>query len=132
MQPKVPRLEYPRPQWVRADWLNLNGEWEFASLAMDQWAYWNGVTLDFSRRSKPRDNALVEAFNIRFRQECLNEHWFLSVDDAQEDIEAWQNHYNAERPHSSLGNLAPEDFARASAATATPATFNQELIGITT
>ena len=66
-------------------------------------------------RGKPQDNALVEAFNRRFRQECFDEHWFLSVTDAQEQIEAWRNHYNAERPHSSPGNLAPEDFARASA-----------------
>jgi len=98
---------------------------EFASVVMDQWAYWNGVTLDFSRRGKPQDNALVEVFNSRFRQECLNEHWFLSVADAQEKIEAWRNHYNGERPHSALGNLAPEDFARASAATATAAVSNR-------
>jgi len=100
---------------------------EFTSVVMDQWAYWNGVTLDFSRRGKPQDNALVEAFHSRFRQECLNEHWFLSVADAQEKIEAWRNHYNAERPHSSLGNLAPEDFARASAAALTPAVSEQAL-----
>ena len=103
---------------------------EFTSVVMDQWAYWNGVTLDFSRRGKPQDNVLVEAFNSRFRQECLNEHWFLSVADAQEKIEAWRNHYNAERPHSSLGNLAPEGFARESAATA--AVANQELVCLTT
>jgi putative transposase len=84
---------------------------EFTSVAMDRWAYWNGVTLDFSRPGKPRGNALIEAFNSRFRQESLDEHWFLSVADAQEKVEAWRNHYNAERPHSSLGNLAPEAFA---------------------
>ena len=74
----------------------------------------------------------VEAFNSRFRQECLNEHWFLSVADAQEKIEAWRNHYNAERPHSSLGNLAPEDFARESAATARALVSNKWLVCITT
>ncbi len=105
---------------------------EFTSVAMDRWAYWNGVTLDFSRPGKPQDNALIEAFNSRFRQECLNEHWFLSVADAQEKIEAWRNHYNAERPHSSLGNLAPEDFARESAATPTAVVSNQELVCLTT
>jgi len=105
---------------------------EFTSVAMDRWAYWNGVTLDFSRPGKPQGSALIEAFNSRFRQECLNEHWFLSVADAQEKIEAWRKHYNAERPHSSLGNLAPEDFARAAAATATDTLPSQELVCLTT
>ena len=81
-------------------------------MVMDQWAYWNGVTLDFTRPGKPQDNALIEAFNSRFRQECLNEHWFLSVADAQEKVEAWREHYNTERPHSALGNVAPEVFVR--------------------
>jgi len=105
---------------------------EFTSVAMDRWAYWNGVTLDFSRPGKPQDNALIEAFNSRFRQECLNEHWFLSVADAQGKVEAWRKHYNAERPHSALGNLAPEDFARASAATAAALISNKELVCLTT
>jgi putative transposase len=69
----------------------------------------------------------VEVFHSRFRQECLNEHWSLSVADGQEKIEAWRNHYNAERPHSSLGNLAPEEFAPASAAALTPAASEQTL-----
>ncbi len=98
---------------------------EFTSVVLDQWAYWNGVTLDFSRRGKPQVNALVEAFNSRFRQEYLNEHRFLSVADAQDKIEAWRNHYNGERPHSAVGNLAPEDFARASAEAATAVLSNQ-------
>lgn len=74
----------------------------------------------------------MEAFNSRFRQECLDEHWFLSVADAQEKIEAWRKHYNAERPHSSLGNLALEDFARESAATARALVSNKELVCIVT
>jgi putative transposase len=115
------------PRSIRVD----NGT-EFTSVVMDQWAYWNGVTLDFSRRGKPQDNALVEAFQSRFRQECLNEHWFLSVADAQEKTEAWRNHYNTERPHSALGNLSPEDFVRAAAATATAALSKQELVCLTT
>ena len=114
------------PRNIRVD----NGT-EFTSVVMDQWAYWNAVTLDFSRPGKPQDNAIIEAFNSRFRQECLNEHWFLSVADAQEKIEAWRNHYNVERPHSSLGNLAPEDFARESVATATAALSNEELVCLT-
>ena len=69
----------------------------------------------------------TESFNSCFRQECLDEHWLLSVAHAQEKTEAWRNHYNAERPHSSLGNLAPEDFARASAAALTPAVIEQTI-----
>jgi putative transposase len=114
------------PRSIRVD----NGT-EFTSVVMDQWAYWNGVTLDFSRRGKPQDNALVEAFNSRFRQECLNEHWFLSVADAQEKIEAWRAHYNGERPHSALGNLAPEHFARASARKVPAVVAEQELVVVT-
>ncbi len=65
---------------------------------------WNGVTLDFSRPGKPTDNAVIESFNGRFRAECLNQHWFLSMTDAEEKITAWRHEYNEERPHSSLGN----------------------------
>jgi putative transposase len=114
------------PRSIRVD----NGT-EFTSVAMDRWAYWNGVTLDFSRPGKPQDNALIEAFNSRFRQECLNEHWFRSVADAQEKVEAWRNHYNAERPHSALGNLSPEDFVRASMAMASTASGKTELAVLT-
>ena len=75
-----------------------------------------GLTLDkavlgFTRPGKPTDNAFIESFNSRFRQECLNENWFLSVADAQEKVESWRLAYNADRPHSSLGNLTPEEFA---------------------
>jgi putative transposase len=83
---------------------------EFTSKVLDQWAYWNGVELDFIRPGKPTDNAIMEAFNSRFRQECLNEHWFLSVADAQECVEEWRRDYNEERPHSSLGNMTPEAY----------------------
>ena len=54
----------------------------------------------------------LESFNARFRLECLNEHWFLTLDDAREKIEAWRRDYNEQRPHSSLGNLSPAEFAR--------------------
>ncbi len=104
---------------------------EFTSVVMDQWAYWNGVTLDFSRPGKPQDHALIEAFNSRFRQECLNEHWFLTLADAQDKIEAWRNHYNAERPHSALGNLSPEEFVRASAEVATAVDSTTKLACLT-
>lgn len=84
---------------------------EFTSKALDQWAYLNGVELDFSRPGKPGDNAFIESFNGRLRQECLNESWFLSLEDAQEKVEAWRQHYNRERPHSALGNLSPREYA---------------------
>ena len=97
-----------RPRTIRVD----NGP-EFTSRALDQWAYLNRVELDFSRPGKPTDNAFVESFNGRLRAECLDQHWFMSVADAREKLEAWRVEYNEERPHSSLGNLAPSEFARA-------------------
>ena len=79
---------------------------EFISKALDRWAYENGVTLDFSRPGKPTDNAFVESFNGRLRDECLNAHWFLSIADARAKIEAWRRDYNESRPHTSLGGAA--------------------------
>jgi putative transposase len=84
---------------------------EFTSKRLDQWAYLNDVRLEFSRRGKPTDNGLIEAFNGRLRAECLNENWFLSLGDARLKVEWWRGHYNGERPHSALGNLAPREFA---------------------
>ena len=94
------------PKSIRID----NGP-EFTSKVLDQWAYLNGVELDFIRPGKPTDNALIEAFNERFREECLNESWFLSLEDAREKVEEWRQHYNRERPHGSLGNIPPVEFA---------------------
>jgi len=74
---------------------------------MDLWAYQRGVTLGFSRPGKPTDNAFIESFNGRFRQECLNTHWFMSLADAREKVEAWRRYYNEERPHSAIGNKSP-------------------------
>jgi putative transposase len=96
------------PKSIRID----NGP-EFTSKVLDQWAYLNGVDLDFIRPGKPTDNALIEAFNGRFRHECLNESWFLSLEDAREKVGKWRQHYNRERPHGSLGNLSPVEFAGA-------------------
>ena len=78
---------------------------------LDQWAYLNKVELDFSRPGKPSDNAFIEAFNHRLRQECLNASWFLSMADARQRIEAWRIDDNQSRPHSSPGNLTPSQFA---------------------
>ena len=98
--------ERGRPRSIRVD----NGP-EFTSRLLDQWAYLNKVTLDFTRPGKPADNAFVESFNSRFRQECLNESWFLNMADAQQRIETWRRDYNETRPHSSLGNMTPAEFA---------------------
>ena len=78
------RLQRGLPKIIRVD----HGT-EFTSKALDQWAYINGVELDFTRPGKPTDNAFIESFNGRVRQECLNENWFLSLDDARSKVEAW-------------------------------------------
>lgn len=67
---------------------------EFVSRALDLWAYQRGVTLDFSSPGKPSDNAFIESFNGKFRTECLNAHWFMSLPDAREKVEAWRREYN--------------------------------------
>lgn len=85
---------------------------EFISKVMDKWAYERGVELDFSRPGKPTDNANVESFNGRLRQECLNASWFMSLDDARGKIEAWRTYYNESRPHSALDWATPAEFAR--------------------
>ena len=94
------------PEKIRVD----NGT-EFTSKRLGQWAYLRGVRLDFSRPETPTGNGLIEAFNGRLRAECLNENCFVSLDDAKEMVESWRRHY---RPHSALGNLAPEEFAASS------------------
>jgi hypothetical protein len=78
---------------------------------LDQWAYEHGVRLQFIEPGKPIQNAHIESFNARLREECLNEHVFVTLDDARRKIETWRIQYNRERPHSSLGNLTPEEFA---------------------
>jgi putative transposase len=85
---------------------------EFVSRDLDLWAYQRGVTLDFSRPGKPTDNAFIEAFNSRFRAECLNAHWFLSLADAQKKLEDWRRYYNPRRRHSTIGYLSPMEFER--------------------
>ena len=101
-------LSYERgqPQRISCD----NGS-EFSGGQMDLWAYTNQVQMDFNRRGKPTDNAFVESFNGKFREECLNAHWFESVEDAKEKIDAWRWDYNEHRPHRSLEGLTPREFA---------------------
>jgi putative transposase len=103
------RLEQdrPLPWYIKAD----NGS-EFISKALDKWAYEHGVEIDFSRPGKPTDNAKNESFNGRFREECLNAHWFLSLEDARRKIAVWREYYNEARPHSALQWMTPAEFAR--------------------
>jgi len=83
---------------------------EFASRALDEWAYRRGIKLDFIRPGKPVENAFAESFIGRLRDECLNDNWFVSLKHAREVIESWRKDYNMVRPHSSLGGLPPEEF----------------------
>ena len=85
---------------------------EFMSKALEEWAWRRGVTLDFIRPGKPNENAHIESFNGRLRDECLNVNQFVSLDDARQKIEAWRRDYNEARPHSSLRNLTPCEFAQ--------------------
>jgi putative transposase len=95
-----------KPQSLRVD----NGP-EFISKSLDLWACFNGVKLEFSRPGKPTDNAVIESFNGWLRDECLNQHWFLSLDEARAVTEAWREDYNRVRPHGALGNQTPSELA---------------------
>jgi len=95
------------PRRIRVD----NGT-EFTSKALDHWAYWKHVQLDFSRPGKPVDNCFIESFNASVRRECLSQHWFLSVEDAQRTLDVWKEDYNSNRPHSSLGDVPPAEYRR--------------------
>ena len=118
------------PAVIQAD----NGP-ELRGRVLDPWAYDNGVRRQFIEPGKPIQHAHIESFNARLREEGLNEHVFVSLDDARSKIERWRIAYNRERPPSSLGNLTPEEFAAAAqsqrgsaaARTARPA---QELLAV--
>ena len=99
-------IERGLPATIRVD----NGP-EFAGKALDEWAYRNGVKLHFIDPGKPNQNAYIESFNGKFRDECLSENWFVSLQEARRIIEDWRQDYNQVRPHSSLNDLAPEVFA---------------------
>lgn len=94
------------PQVIRTD----SGK-GFCGRAMVAWAHEKRIVLRLIEPGKPNQNAYVESFNCRLRQECLNEHWFLSLADARSKIEGWRRFYNEERPHSALGWKTPEEFA---------------------
>jgi putative transposase len=84
---------------------------EFQGQVLDAWAYQANVALSFIRPGKPNENAYIESFNGKFRDECLNEHWFITMAQARRVIELWRIEYNTERPHSSIGNITPEEYA---------------------
>ena len=96
----VAQVGYPRA--IRFD----QGS-EFISRDLDLWAYQKDVILDFSRPGNPTDNAFIDSFDGKFRTECLNTHWFMSLDDARSKMEKWRRDYNEVRPHSAIGNNPP-------------------------
>jgi putative transposase len=83
---------------------------EFQGRALNAWAYQRGVALQFIRPGKPVENAYIESFNGRFRDECLNQHLFLTLADARAQIEAWRIFYHRDRPHSGLAGRTPDEF----------------------
>jgi putative transposase len=87
--------------------ITLDNGTEFSSNHFDRWAYQRGIQLDFITPGRPVENNLIESFNGKLRDECLNMHWFESLTEARMEIEAWRQEYNETRPHSSLGNRAP-------------------------
>ena len=99
--------QHGKPRTIQVD----NGP-AFISKSLDLWAYFNSVKLDFSRPGKPTDNAVIESFNGRLRDECLNQHSFLSLEEVRAVTEAWREDYNRVRPHGALGNRTQAEFAR--------------------
>jgi putative transposase len=85
---------------------------EFEGQVLDTWAYTANVQLSFIRPGKPNENAYIESFNGKFRDECLNEHWFMTMRHAREIIENWRIEYNTEREHSSLDKRTPQEYAQ--------------------
>lgn len=95
------------PQIIRSD----NGK-EFCGKAMLEWAHRRGVQLRLIEPGKPNQNAYIESFNGRLRDECLNEHWFPNLLQARAVIETWRREYNEERPKKALGGMTPEAYAK--------------------
>jgi putative transposase len=92
--------------------ITLDNGPEFTGHCLDEWAYRKDVKLNFIRPGKPVENAYIESFIGRLRDECLNENWFISLKDARDIIERWRIDYNEDRPHTSLGGLSPLEYAR--------------------
>ena len=118
-----PRFSYPAGEVVKhlealasvrgyPEAITIDNGTEFTSRALEAWAYEHAVKLDFIRPGKPVENAFIESFNGRLRDECLNSELFFSLADACQKLAKWRKDYNEERPHSSLGGLAPAEFLR--------------------
>ena len=99
-------MHHGAPRTIQVD----NGT-EFTSNHFDAWAYLRGIDVDFIRPGKPVDNAHIESFNGSLRDECLNVHWFESMEEAKARIEAWRIDYNESRPHQALQEETPAQFA---------------------
>ena len=96
-----------KPEAITVD----NGP-EFAGKVLDRWAYTNQVKLDFIRPGKPVENAYIESFNGKVRHECLNQHYFKTLEEAKTRIENWRTWYNEFRPHQTLEGLTPTEFIK--------------------
>jgi putative transposase len=94
----------------RPEVITLDNGTEFTSKHFDAWAFTRGIRLDFIAPGRPMQNAFIESFNDKLRNECLNLHWFQSLEEARSIINDWWREYNKTRPHSSLGNLAPDAY----------------------
>jgi putative transposase len=116
-------LEELKKQGRKAEAIVIDNGTEFTSQVVDQWAYENQVQLHFITPGRPMENGFIESFNGKFRDECLNENWFVDLAHARERIEEWRCDYNRVRPHSALGYRTPEEFA------AQAASFNTTGVG---
>ena len=119
------RAERGLPKVIRTD----NGK-EFCGRAMVEWAHSNGMTLRLIEPGKPNQNAYIESFNGRLRDECLNEHWFTRLMHARSIIRAWQKEYNEDRPKKSLGGKTPADYAKCLQLQNTAKTITMQMIGL--
>ena len=99
-------------QGIKPKVITVDNGPEFSGRALDEWAHRNGVKLDFIRPGKPVENAYIESFNGKLREECLNLHWFHAIEEAKEKIEAWRVDYNEHRPHSALNDQTPSEFIK--------------------
>lgn len=106
--------ELSRTRGLPGTLVSDNGS-EFTSKAMFLWSQRTGVRLHFIQPGKPTQNAFIESFNGKFRDACLNQHWFVDLNDARRTVDIWRQHYNEVRPHSALGYLPPAVFARQAA-----------------
>jgi putative transposase len=112
------------------DHISVDNGTEFTSKTLDAWAYWNHVQFDFSRPGTPSDNPFIESFNATVRRECLSQHWFLDLEDAQRTLDHWREDYNNTRPHTSLTKLTPTAFRISRSFIAKPPAIQKLAVGL--